>query len=169
MSKASPRVEAYGTLDELDSQLGAVVSLSADPQLCDLLVAVQGALHIAAAWLATPEGATPPTSALEEDHVLALEAQIDLGEAESPPFKGFIIPGGVPVAAQLQVARTVCRRAERRLTTLAEAEPVPPVLTKFLNRLSDLLFSLGRVANHRAGREETLVTDAPDLRGLGSG
>jgi cob(I)alamin adenosyltransferase len=88
---------------------------------------------------------------LDESRVAALEAAIDRADAEVAPLTTFVLPGGAPKAAALHVARTVCRRAERRVVALAGGATVPPIVLTYLNRLSDLLFTLARLANHRAG------------------
>ncbi len=157
-SKASVRVEAYGELDELNSVLGLVLSEPFDAQVSALLTAVQSRLFDLGAELATaPDSkAALGIPLLDEAEVSALEAAIDRAESELTPLKTFVLPGGSRAAAFLHLARTVCRRAERRVVALAEHEPVRPEALRYLNRLSDALFVFARLANHRAQ-----VSDVP--------
>lgn len=152
VSKASLRIEAYGTVDELNSLLGLVAAEAKDAQIKTLLERIQNELHIVEAELANPSESAGPR--IQAQHVTALETQCDLLEAELPPLKRFILPGGSRLGAQLHLARTVARRAERRVVALATKEAVNPELIKYLNRLSDLLFLLARTANHRTGALE---------------
>lgn len=149
MAKDALRIEAYGTVDELNSLLGIVRSLAPPSQIDAVLLELQTALFVVGADLATP----PPKEirrVTPEDAAL-LERHIDRVEAELSPLKNFILPGGVPAAAALHHARTVCRRAERLAVRLArEAKEVRPVVV-YLNRLSDLLFVLARWTNALAG------------------
>ncbi|MBE3589932.1 MAG: cob(I)yrinic acid a,c-diamide adenosyltransferase [Firmicutes bacterium] len=155
--KTSPRVQAYGTLDELNAALGVCrVEIAALPGgAADLeaqLETVQGEIFALGAELATPSGrerlAVPP---VEQAAVERLERWIDAHEEEVGALTTFILPGGSRAAAALHVARTVCRRAEREVVALAAEAPVAPEALRYLNRLSDLLFSMARVANRRAG------------------
>ena len=158
------RVEAYGEVDELNSTLGLVVlhlEAAGQGETAAGLRQVQADLFTVGANLATPapedggrENAYIP--ALEPGRVEALERWIDAAEAELEPLKSFILPGGAPAAAVLHLARTVCRRAERRVVALAHEAHVAPEYVMYLNRLSDLLFTLARLANRRAG-----VADVP--------
>ncbi|HEU0013925.1 MAG TPA: cob(I)yrinic acid a,c-diamide adenosyltransferase [Longimicrobium sp.] len=158
--KDHARVEAYGDVDELNSVLGAALAhLEAEGQdeLVAGLRAVQADLFTVGANLATPapeDGGreAPWIPALPAGRVEELEAWIDRAEAELEPLKAFILPGGTPAAAALHLARTVCRRAERRVVSLAREVHVGREWIVYLNRLSDLLFTLARLANHRAGR-----------------
>lgn len=161
VGKHDLRVEAYGTLDELNAALGVVMAL--DPE--DLhgtseLGRVQEDLLVIGARLA----AVNPVEAAERgtipvlggERVAALEAWIDRLDEDLPPLDAFILPGGAPVGAQIHVARTVCRRAERAVAALMLDQPdVIERVIPFINRLSDLLFTLARAANQRAGREES--------------
>jgi len=162
--KDDARVDAYGEVDELNSTLGlAILHLEGAGQgeMAEGMRQVQSDLFTIGANLATP---APEDGGRESAHIPrldparidALEAWIDAGDAELEPLKTFVLPGGSPGAAVLHLARTVCRRAERRVVTLARGAHVAPEHVRYLNRLSDLLFTLARVANHRAG-----VPDVP--------
>ncbi len=152
--KDHPRVEAYGAVDELNAHLGTVRAQMDEVQLDALLSRIQHRLFDLGAELATPGGVTKGLSAIDDTDVADLERAIDMHQATLTPLREFILPGGAPVASTLHVARTVCRRAERRLVALARDEPVRGELLRYLNRLSDLLFVLARVANQRAGRAD---------------
>lgn len=156
VSKADPRVDAYGDVDELNAWIGLGRSAALDPDLDDLLLTIQRDLFALGAQLADPaeKVATRVSKAgLGDDEVAQLEQKIDHLETELPPLQRFILAGGSPGGAALHVARTVCRRAERRIVALDP--PVDPVLVRYVNRLSDLLFVVARVANYRAGIPET--------------
>jgi cob(I)alamin adenosyltransferase len=156
VSKADPRVEAYGDVDELNAWIGFSRAASLDRDLDDLLVPVQRDLFALGAQLADPREhiATRVTKAgLTDDEVARLEQAIDQLETELAPLRHFILAGGSPGGAALHVARTVCRRAERRIVSLQP--PVDAVLVRYINRLSDMLFVLARVVNQRAGVPET--------------
>jgi len=154
--KDHPRVEAYGAVDELNAHLGVVRAQIADAELGALVDEIQHRLFDLGAELAAPAGAAGGASPIGDAAVTALERAIDAYQAALPPLREFILPGGAPLAASLHVARTVCRRAERRVVTLARAETVRPDLLRYLNRLSDLLFVLARVANRRVGRPDVV-------------
>jgi cob(I)alamin adenosyltransferase len=128
------------------------------PRVDEVLVPIQRDLFAIGALLATPDPDKMreqlAKARLDEERVAQLEAAIDAGEAELEPLRAFILPGGTPKAAALHVARTVCRRAERRVVTLAHDVEIPELVVMYLNRLSDLLFVLARVANRRAGAGE---------------
>lgn len=151
--KDHARVEAYGTVDELNAHLGVVRAQTNDPEFDALLDDVQHRLFDLGAELATP-GTTAATLSISAAQVEALERAIDRYQEALPPLREFVLPGGAPLAATLHVARTVARRAERRVVTLARTGPVRPELLRYLNRLSDLLFMLARAANARAGRPD---------------
>ncbi len=156
--KSALRVEAYGELDELNACLGLAVAAGPDDPAARLVIEIQRHLFALSARVADArEAAGAPTekTAFSEGHVTTLEGAIDRAEAALPPLRTFVLPGGTEFAARLHVARTVCRRAERRLVALAAQEHVPSVFLAYLNRLSDLLFVLARAANHRAGVPET--------------
>jgi cob(I)alamin adenosyltransferase len=155
--KASARVEAYGSVDELCAVLGTALAAPGGlaPPFVDVLTRVQRDLFVLGADLATPPGReTSYLPRLEAAHVAALERWIDEQEAELPPLRNFILPGGSPLAAQLHLARTVCRRAERATVALAAEEAVGPLPVQYLNRLGDLLFVLARRANRLVGEPE---------------
>ena len=156
--KDSPRVEAYGTVDELNAQVGAALSGGVCAKLAAELSRVQNELFDLGADLATPRGDEPeaPVPRIEARHVEALEGLIDeLNEAVGP-LENFILPGGSPGAAALHVARTVCRRAERRVIGLARDEAVGPQAIPYLNRLSDALFVMARYENQQRDVDEPL-------------
>lgn len=150
------RIEAYGTIDELNAALGVSRALKLD-DAADLLVGrLQSELFLLGSALADPDPGGPFHLGIKDEHATALEQLIDALETEVPPLTQFILPGGTATAAQLHLARTICRRAERRVIALARhpGEHVPSALIIYLNRLSDLLFVLARVVNHRAGADE---------------
>lgn len=154
--KHDARVEAYGSVDELNATLGVARALDPKHALDTELATIQGLLFRVGAELATTDSAMlQKLSRVADDHVEDLEKRIDRLEQDLPPLSNFILPGGSPLGAQLHFARTVCRRAERRVTSLAGREHVEPRLVRFLNRLADLLFVMARAANHRAGVPET--------------
>jgi cob(I)alamin adenosyltransferase len=156
VSKADPRVDAYGEVDELNAWLGLVRSACSERDIDDALVQIQRDLFAVGAQLADPSEklANRVTKAFVTDtDVERLEGLSDRFENELPPLTRFILAGGVAAGASLHVARTVCRRAERRIVGLT---PAPDLLiVRYINRLSDLLFVLARVVNHRAGQPET--------------
>jgi cob(I)alamin adenosyltransferase len=153
--KDDPRVDAYGEVDELNAWLGLARATQLDPSLDGEIVSIQRDLFALGAQLADPAdtlAARVTKAVIEDAHVARLEALIDRLDAEVPPLRRFILAGGTPSGAALHVARTVCRRAERRIVGLDP--PVDPVLVRYVNRLSDLLFVLARAANHRGGTTE---------------
>jgi cob(I)alamin adenosyltransferase len=156
ISKASPRVSAYGDVDELNATIGLARAAVGDGELEAVLAGIQEQLFELGAELAAPPGgsakASVPLSAAE---VQALEAIIDRFQAALPPQKHFVLPAGTQGAAALHLARTVCRRAERSLVHLAGQEAIGPQSLVYLNRLSDLLFTLARAANQRSGIPDT--------------
>ena len=154
VSKASPRIEAYGTLDEVNALIGSLRPTGFE-DLDDDLGAVQNDLHVMQAQLANPESDSDPR--VTTDDIARIEAWIDGYDAELAPLTTFILPGGGDLGARLHHARTVCRRAERRVITLHENEPICEHVLSYLNRLSDLLFVLARVANAR----EDVTEEAP--------
>lgn len=156
VSKADGRVEAYGDVDELNSVLGLARAAGLAPDVDALLARVQCELFDLGAELgaASAEGGASPR--IDDAAALRLEAEIDRFEEELPPLRAFVLPGGALAAAHLHLARTVCRRAERRMVALADREPVRAQALRYVNRLSDLLFVLARVANARAS-----VPDVP--------
>src|SRR4051812_41388050 len=152
------RVEAYGDVDELNAVLGMARSIETMPRIDEVLVPIQRDLFAIGALLATPNrdkmALHLQKARIDEARIADLEQAIDDGEAELEPLTAFIIPGGTPKAAALHVARTVCRRAERHVVRLQHVVELPAVTVVYLNRLSDLLFTLARVANRRAGAGE---------------
>lgn len=161
VSKAHVRVEAYGAVDELNAVLGcAIAELDGTGEIADGLVGVQRDLFALGAHLATPPARenrrTPSLPPLPpEDRVAELERAIDAADHELPALTRFILPGGSRAGAALHHARTVCRRAERRVIALSATESVDDAIIVYLNRLSDLLFTLARLANSRGGSPET--------------
>lgn len=153
--KSHPRVNAYGTVDELNAHLGRAVALVEDPEVRGLLEQVQHDLFALGAILASPPDDTgvrnPHVPPLPSHRIQEMEDWIDRADEELPPLRSFILPGGTLGAAELHVGRTVCRRAERHVVDLGGTEPELEGLLRYLNRLSDLLFTLARLENHRAG------------------
>lgn len=158
--KNHPRVCAYGEVDELDAHLGICVALCDDVELRAALERIQGDLFVVGADLASPqeEGERVGKKSIPrvtEGMGAALETLIDRYEEGVPGLKTFILPGGTLLAAQLHLARCVCRRAERAVITASGREAINPDVVVYLNRLSDLLFTLARWVNLRAGQPET--------------
>ncbi len=153
VAKDDPHVEACGAVDELNAMLGLARAESLAPDMDELLHRVQHELFSVGADLAMPGQIASTASLLGDRHVEQLEREIDLFDAQLPPLSEFILPGGCRAAALLHCARTVCRRAERRVVSLIMAQNPPgtvaPVI-RYLNRLADLLFVLPRVVNARA-------------------
>lgn len=151
VKKHDLRIETYGTVDELNAVLGVVRAAHSSQRVDQILEHIQNELFSVGAELATPTPTGSHSGRIEESHVERLEEMIDLCEAELAPLKHFILPGGCVTASHLHHARTVCRRAERRVVELSETGPVSPQIIVYLNRLSDLLFVLARFENARAG------------------
>jgi cob(I)alamin adenosyltransferase len=154
VSKDHPRIEAYGAVDELNAVLGVVRSEPSLPADIDAILAeVQHTLFAVGAELATPEPEKHGTAFVTLPHIEILERAIDAHEARLQPLRQFILPGGTPAAAALHMARTVCRRAERRIVTLGQVSEatISPHVVAWVNRLGDLLFVLARSANFAAG------------------
>ena len=158
VAKDSPRIEAYGTVDELNSQIGLVLASGVNDEIAAALSSIQNDLFHLGSDLCVPEEEKErrPVPSIEERHVAALESLIDRLSEELPPLENFVLPGGTPGAAQLHVARTVCRRAERLLVALARREAVGPHTVEYLNRLSDALFVMARHENKRRGAPDVL-------------
>ena len=158
VAKDHPRVEAYGDVDELNAVLGMARAVELMPRVDEVLVPIQRDLFAIGALLATPHPEKMreqlAKARIDEDRIAQLERAIDDCDSELEPLKSFIVPGGTPKAAALHVARTVCRRAERNVVRLRHVEDIPQLVVIYLNRLSDLLFVLARVANRRAGAGE---------------
>jgi cob(I)alamin adenosyltransferase len=155
VSKANPRIEAYGTLDELNAVLGMALADNKVPfELASTLTRIQNELFQLGSELATPVERRAPAELVAEAHIVALEREIDLMEATLPALRNFILPGGAGSttgAALLHFARTVCRRAEREVVVLNSNEKMRGEVLKYLNRLSDFLFVSSRFVNHKAG------------------
>lgn len=160
VAKDDPRLEAYGTVDELNSTIGVASTFLEHDDLRAWLQIVQSDLFDVGGELATPEieerirKGQPVGPRVTDDDVAKLERWIDAMDEELQPLTRFILPGGTPASAQLHVARTVCRRAERRVLSLSRDAQVAPTVMRYLNRLSDCLFTMARVANARAGVAE---------------
>lgn len=158
--KDDPRVIAYGTVDELNTQLGVAVALGLTERLAGVVLDIQNELFDLGADLSYPEDdksrANHPVPGVTERHVQKLEGLIDELLLVVGPLTNFILPGGSVQAAQLHVARTVCRRAERETATLQRLEPIGVHVLPYLNRLSDALFVMARYENHERGIPEPL-------------
>lgn len=159
VNKNNPRLDAYGTVDELCSHLGFLISILNEKQLAFTalevsLLKIQNELFQVGSLLACANTEIKKQlPAISELHIQFLENQIDLMETELPKLKNFILPGGTQQSAYAHVARTVCRRAERKIFSLIEVneEPKDSLILKYINRLSDYLFVLARWLNHKAG------------------
>ncbi len=151
VSKDSPRVEAYGTVDELNSVIGLLLTHTLPEEIHECLVGVQHRLFDLGGELCLP-GHT----AIKQHHVNELEQVLDDLNANLSPLKDFILPGGSAAAAVCHVARTVCRRAERRIISLSKQEQISELIVQYVNRLSDLLFVVARTLNVQAGRQDVL-------------
>ncbi len=153
--KDHPRTSAYGDVDELNSALGLARATAPTDLFDELLDQIQRDLFSVGGRLATPRpekvAKAMEKAVLPPERAAAFERVMDEAEAELAPLRAFVLPGGTPKAAALHVARTVCRRAERSVVALAAEDEVSPDVLVYLNRLSDLLFTLARLANHRAG------------------
>jgi cob(I)alamin adenosyltransferase len=158
LEKDHARVEAYGDVDELNAVIGAARAVEMMPRVDEILAPIQRDLFAIGALLATPHPEKHKEqlekARLSDKRIGQLEQAIDDGEEELEPLKAFIMPGGTPKASSLHVARTVCRRAERSIIRMQRTDEVPQIVIVYLNRLSDLLFVLARVANKRAGAGE---------------
>jgi cob(I)alamin adenosyltransferase len=156
--KDDPRVEAYGDVDELNAVLGMARAVELLPRIDEVLVPLQRDLFAIGALLATPDrdrmAQHLEKARIDDRRIAELEQAIDDAESELEPLRAFVLPGGTPKAAALHVARTVCRRAERRIVRLQHDVEVPAIVVIYMNRLSDLLFTLARLANKRAGAGE---------------
>jgi cob(I)alamin adenosyltransferase len=156
VSKADPRVDAYGAIDETNAWLGFAGAAGLDEDLAGMLATIQRDLFAVGARLADPAqriAERVTKAAVRPEAIAQLEGWIDALETELPPLRRFILAGGSSVGAALHVARTVCRRAERRIVSLGP-DAVEPEVVAYVNRLSDFLFVLARAANRRAGVAE---------------
>ena len=155
--KDCARLESYGTIDELNSQVGLLLTYVAEQQDRECLIGIQNCLFVVGAQLATElESAHTLQSTITADDVSALEKNIDRATEGLPKWRGFTLPGGCRAAALAHVCRTVCRRAERRILTLNSEEKVDPQLLKYINRLSDYFYVLALRLNFLHGTEEIL-------------
>jgi cob(I)alamin adenosyltransferase len=144
--KFHPRIEAYGTIDELNSYIGLIRDLLADPHVREILLEIQDRLFTAESIIAMdPETqANIRLPALHPSDITLLENEIDHMNESLPELKSFILPGGHPIVSHCHIARCICRRAERHTIRLAQAQPVDELVIQYLNRLSDFLFVLSR-------------------------
>jgi len=158
VSKDDARIEAYGTLDELNGQIGLVRCERLPPEVAQTLERVQNELFAAGTELATPDAERHRLTLLNEQHTELLERDIDNLEAGLPPLKNFILPAGSRAACLLHLARGICRRGERRIVTLAcnPKTPVSPRILTYVNRLSDYLFVAARFVNVQSHAEEVI-------------
>jgi cob(I)alamin adenosyltransferase len=154
VSKDSPRVEAYGAIDELNSLLGVIISDCKDRIMASELKSIQRMLFVAGGDLAAERTASARVPRITSRHILEIERMTDRALKSLPPLRNFILPGGSKAASQLQLARAVCRRAERRVVAASKAESVNTELLPFFNRLSSYLFNTSRLANAKAHRSE---------------
>ena len=161
--KDALRVQTYGTVDECNAALGFALTQLTDPEIRETVLRVQGELFEVGADLATPLSRGETVPRVRAEQTARLEAEIDRFEEELEPLRHFILPGGSPGGAALHLARAVCRRAERHLVTLEQTEDINPEALRYLNRLSDHLFVLARLANHRA-RTSEMIWERPATR-----
>lgn len=156
--KTHPRLEAYGTIDELNSHIGLLIAELGDAADTPFLTEVQNLLFSIGSMLATDtsQREVRPGRYVTAKDVQEMEHAIDAAEEGLPGWRGFILPGGTRAAAQAHVCRTVCRRAERCIYTLASEAEVDARLLEYINRLSDYFFALAKKINHSAGQEENI-------------
>ena len=159
-SKAAARVDALGTVDELNAVVGVARAVGGDSEVDAALDEIQRELLALGADLAAPADSSATVRRAEAEDVATLETRIDRFEARLPELRALVVPGGTPRSAHLHQARTVCRRAERLLVPLAEAGEVSATALAWVNRLSDLLFVLARFDNHWAGDSDVPWQDA---------
>ena len=154
VQKSSIRISAYGTVDELNAALGLSICYVQNQKVKSVLQRLQHQLFVVGADLATPletESKNLSIPRVSAEEITESEAAIDLFEKELEPLQYFVLPGGSKAAAQLHVARTICRRAEREVVLLAQQEEINPNIVILLNRISDLLFVLSRIENKTSG------------------
>lgn len=158
VAKDDIRVEAYGTIDELNANLGLLAhNTKLDHEMHEIIFKVQNKLFNIGAYLATEQkNVDDPVHGLTQDDITLLERKIDEMDEELPPMRGFILPGGSRLSALCDICRTVTRRAERRVVTLSNQAPVNPLVLQFLNRLSDFFFIFARYNNVTNQVEEIL-------------
>ncbi len=155
ISKTNPRIIAYGTVDELNSNLGVVLSENTDEQIKQVLTQIQNELFVLGADLSNPDN-NNKTNRISSEMIKNLESYIDEFENELNPLTNFILPGGIKIAALIHQARTVARRAEICVVELQKTQKINNLCLQYLNRLSDLLFVLGRVLNKRNDSEDVI-------------
>ena len=162
IKKSDIRIEAYGTVDELSAHLGLLVALLPEGEERVTVIRIQNNLFNVCTHLATDQSQTPlyPSAHLAEGETEFLEAEVDRMMQLLPERQGFILPGGTQAAAQAHVARTVCRRAERRIAALAEVAKVGKEIQQYVNRLSDYLFVLAKIINFNSGQAEIIWQNA---------
>lgn len=162
ISKSHARLEAYGTVDELNAHLGLLAAMMPHDAERENIVRIQCNLFNVGTHLATDQSTTPlyPSAQLPDGEIDRLEQDIDRLLSRLPEQPGFVLPGGTAAAAQAHVARTVCRRAERRIVALAETAPVGENVRQYVNRLSDYLFVLAKIINFNSGQSEIMWKNA---------
>jgi len=155
--KFHPRIEAYGTIDELNSYIGLIRDHDIDQHFRDVLLEIQDRLFTAESIIALDPGAeaTVKLPALNESDITFLEQEIDRMNEVLPELKSFILPGGHPIVSYCHIARCICRRAERHTIRLAQSQPVDILVIQYLNRLSDFLFILARRLGKDLGVNES--------------
>lgn len=145
VSKDNMKIEAYGTVDELNAYIGLLRDSITNKEYCDQLIEIQDRLFTAGSILAVSDSGTKMIlPSLKEEDVLLLEKSIDIMDSKLPEMKSFVLPGGHQTVSICHVSRTICRRAERRVVSLSEYSKIDPLLLTYFNRLSDYLFTLGR-------------------------
>ena len=160
--KNHSRIEAYGTIDELIAHIGLLHDMIQSKKYRKILIRIENRLMVCAAILASECGdCEQKVPDLNESDVNLLEKEIDRIEEYLPSLGSFVLPGGHPASSQCHVARTVCRRAERQITSISKKNNIPDVLLKYVNRLSDYLFVLSRKVLHDTGKKEIFWD--PDL------
>ena len=162
IKKSDIRLEAYGTVDELSAHLGLLAAMLTDDDNRQTIIRIQNNLFNVCTHLATDQSQTPlyPSAHLAEGETAFLEQEVDRLMALLPERQGFVLPGGTQAAAQAHVARTVCRRAERRIAALAEVATVGEEIQQYVNRLSDYLFVLAKIINFNSGQDEIIWKNA---------
>ena len=162
IKKSSARLEAYGTVDELSAHLGLLAAMLSEGPEHDNIIRIQNNLFNVCTHLATDQSQTPlyPSAHLAEGETEFLEQEVDRMMQLLPERQGFVLPGGTQAAAQAHVARTVCRRAERRIAALAEEAEVGDDIQQYINRLSDYLFVLAKIINFNSGQTEIIWQNA---------
>jgi len=160
VKKYDPRLEVYGTVDELNAAIGFLRSLDVSPDVTGILIQIQNKLFNIGSRLASDEKGDAFTAnlAITEENINVLENAIDEYEKQLPKLAGFVLPGGEIAVAQCHVARTICRRSERRIVEFAEKNPIQPEIIKYINRLSDFLFVLARKLTADKNIDETFWT-----------